>query len=33
VADELVAEFTNPDSPHVSPDQVCSHSIELYSWI
>jgi hypothetical protein len=22
VADELVAEFTNPDSPHVSADQV-----------
>ncbi len=22
VADELVAEFTNPDSPHISPDQV-----------
>jgi transcription factor Dp-1 len=21
VADELVAEFTNPDSPHISPDQ------------
>ena len=30
VADELVAEFTNPDSPHVSPDQVCPFSIELY---
>jgi hypothetical protein len=22
VADELVAEVTNPDSPHISPDQV-----------
>lgn len=29
MADELVAEFTNPDSPHVSPDQVRPYFTEF----